>query len=153
MKKALILLFVMVAGLSACKKDPVYDTAAHAAEDDAKIRQYLSDNKISAVADPSGLYYTVVTPGNNNYPRSSSNVTVSYVGKLMSNGNTFDSNTSFTTPMTSVIRGWTVGLQHISVGGTIVLYIPSTQAYQDVEKDAIPKNSVLIFTITLTSIN
>lgn len=152
MKKYLILLFVMVASLSACKKD-TFDESAQAAKDDAQIREYLAANKITAVADPSGIYYKVVTPGDSNYPRASSNVTVEYVGKLMSDGTTFDSNTTFTTALTSVIRGWTIGLQHIGVGGTIILYIPSGLAYGNSESGAIPKNAVLIFTITLTSIN
>jgi len=156
MKKYLLILFVLVGGLSACKKDTsadtVFDNAAQLATDDVTINNYLSANKLTAIKDPSGLYYRIVTPGTGAYPTSGSTVTVSYVGKLV-DGTQFDSNTAFTASLLSgVITGWRIGVPHINVGGTIELYIPSTMGYGNTATGSIPANSVLIFTITLTSI-
>ena len=150
MKKYLLILFVMVAGLSACKKEETFDAAAQAAADDATIKAYLSANAITAVQDPSGIYYQVVTAGTGAYPGGSSTVTVNYTGKLL-NGTQFDAGTGFVTSLGAVIAGWKIGLQHVQAGGRINLYIPSGLAYGNTVAGSIPKNSVLIFSIDLLS--
>ena len=147
-----MILFVLVAGLSACKKDDDFDATAQAATDDATIQAYLKANNITAVKDVSGLYYQVTTPGTGAYPTSGSTVTVNYVGKLL-NGTQFDAGTGFKTSLGSVIRGWTIGVPHVQTGGTINLYIPSGLGYANTATGAIPANSVLVFRIDLLSIN
>ena len=155
MKKYLLILFVVVAGLSSCSKDSTdnFDAGAQAATDDANIQAYLKTNNITtAVHDPSGLYYQVVTPGTGAYPVTTSKVTVNYVGKLL-NGTQFDANTAFVADLNGgVIKGWTVGLQHINTGGRIILFIPSAMGYGNTDTGSIPKNSVLIFTIDVIGI-
>jgi len=140
--------------VSACKKDAAtFDYSAQYFKDDALLQKYFSDNKITnVIQDPSGLYYKVTTAGTGAYPTAAANVTVSYTGTLL-DGTVFDTNPSFTTSLQSVVRGWTIGLQHVKVGGTIMLYIPSGLGYGNVDNGAIPANSVLIFTITLTAIS
>lgn len=153
MKKYLLILFVAVAALSSCSKDDsTFDTSAQAATDDANIQAYLKANNITdAVHDASGLYYKVVTPGTGNYPIATSTVTVNYTGKLL-NGTQFDTGTAFVANLNGgVIKGWTIGLQHINTGGRINLYIPSAMGYGNADNGAIPKNSVLIFTIDVIS--
>lgn len=150
MKKYLLILFVMVAGLSACKKDETFDAAAQAATDDAAIKAYLSTNGITAVQDPSGLYYQVVTAGTGAYPTSSSTVTVNYTGKLL-NGTQFDAGTGFSSSLGAVIAGWRIGVPHVQAGGTINLFVPSGLAYGNNVTGSIPKNSVLIFRVDLLS--
>ncbi|MES2274602.1 MAG: FKBP-type peptidyl-prolyl cis-trans isomerase [Bacteroidota bacterium] len=152
MKKYFVILFMLVAGLSACKKDETFDANAQAATDDATIQAYLKANNITAVKDVSGLYYTIVTQGTGNYPTSGSTVTVNYVGKLL-NGTQFDANTGFKTSLGAVIRGWTIGVPKIQTGGSINLYIPSGLGYANNATGAIPANSVLVFRIDLLSIN
>jgi FKBP-type peptidyl-prolyl cis-trans isomerase FkpA len=152
MKKYLLILFVLVAGLSACKKDDDFDATAQAATDDAAIQAYLKTNNITAVKDVSGLYYQVTTAGTGAYPTSGSTVTVNYVGKLL-NGTQFDAGTGYKTSLAGVIRGWTIGVPHVQTGGTINLYIPSALAYGNTATGAIPANSVLVFRIDLLSIN
>jgi FKBP-type peptidyl-prolyl cis-trans isomerase FkpA len=152
MKKYLVILFVLVAGLSACSKSDDFDANAQAATDDTAIQAYLKANNITATKDPSGLYYQVVTAGTGNYPTSSSTVTVNYAGKLL-NGTQFDASNGFKTSLTAVIRGWTVGIPHVQVGGTIKLFIPSALGYANTATGAIPANSVLVFNIDLLSIN
>lgn len=153
MKKYLLLLLVLVTGFSACKKDTDadFDTAAQAIKDDAAINAYFTANHITAVKDPSGIYYTIDIPGNGVYPTSASTVNVDYVGKLL-NGTQFDSADSYVASLsTGVISGWSIGVPRISTGGTITLYIPSAMGYANVQSGDIPPNSVLVFTIKLNS--
>lgn len=148
MKKYLLLLFLIPAAFSSCKKDS-FDPAKQAAADDAAIQAYIKANNITATKDPSGIYYEVVTPGtDNNYPTINSTVTVNYTGKLL-NGTVFDSATGFQTPLSNVVKGWQIGIPHISTGGRILLLIPSALGYGNQAEGSIPKNSVLIFTIDL----
>lgn len=153
MKKYLLILFVLVAGLSSCKKDEDFDTVAQANTDDVVIQNYLKSHNITDyVKDPSGLYYQIVTPGTGAYPSGTSSITVNYTGTLV-DGTQFDASTGFAASLNGgVIRGWTFGLQHINVGGTIQLFIPSGLAYGNNAQDKIPANSVLIFKIDLINI-
>ncbi|PTQ99950.1 FKBP-type peptidyl-prolyl isomerase-like protein [Mucilaginibacter yixingensis] len=154
MKKFILILLVVAAGFSGCKKDSTdtFDAEAQAATDDATIQAYIANNHLSMTKDVSGFYYKIVTPGTGKYPTAASTVTVSYVGKLL-NGTQFDANDNFSTALTAVVRGWTLGLQHINEGGTIFLIIPSAMGYANVDNGAIPANSVLTFTITLKSVD
>lgn len=148
-----MILFVVVAGLSSCKKSDNFDASAQAATDDAAIQAYIKTNNLTnVVKDPSGLYYQVVTAGTGNYPTSTSTVTVNYVGKLL-NGNQFDASNGFKTSLSAVIRGWTIGIPHINVGGRILLIVPSGLGYANNVTGSIPANSVLVFTVDLLSIN
>lgn len=148
MKKYLLIICVLVASCSACKKSDNYDAGAQAATDDAAIQAYLKAKNITAIKDPSGLYYQVITPGTGAYPTTASTVTVNYTGKLL-DGTVFDSGNGFSTTLTSVITGWTIGIPHINTGGRIVLYIPSGLGYKNSATGSIPANSVLVFTVDL----
>ena len=153
MKKYLLLLSFIVFAFSACKKDS-FDASKQAATDDAEIKAYIAANNITAVKDPSGLYYSVVTPGTGAYPTANSNVTINYSGKLL-NGSFFAaSGSNLTSSLSQLIRGWQIGIPHINIGGRIILLIPSALGYGNSSPGAgIPANSVLIFTIDLQSFN
>ena len=148
MKKLIPLICFFLITSYSCKKDS-FDAAAQAATDDASIQAYIKSNNITtAVKDPSGLYYQVVTAGTGNYPKSSSVITVNSVGKLL-NGTVFDTETSLNIPLNNVIQGWQIGLLHINTGGRILLMVPSALGYGNTANGNIPKNSVLIFTVDL----
>lgn len=148
-----MILLVVVAGLSSCKKSDDFDASAQAAKDDSDIQAYIKAGGLTnVVKDPSGLYYQIITPGTGNYPTTTSTVTVNYVGKLL-NGNQFDASNGFKTSLGAVIRGWTLGIPHINVGGRILLIIPSGLGYANNVTGSIPANSVLVFTVDLTAIN
>ncbi len=150
MRKYFLLLCVLFIGFSSCKKDS-FNAAKQAATDDVLIQNYISNNGITATKDPSGLYYEITNPGTGATPTTSSTVTVTYTGSLL-NGNIFAPTTTTTSVLSAFIKGWQIGLPHIAAGGTILLLIPSALGYGNSSPSIdIPANSVLVFTVALTS--
>jgi peptidylprolyl isomerase len=89
-------------------------------------------------------------------PKASDRVTVHYHGTLI-DGTVFDSSINRGAPigfgLNQVIKGWTEGLQLMTVGDKIRLYIPSHLAYGNRNMGKIPPGSVLIFDVELLAIN
>jgi FKBP-type peptidyl-prolyl cis-trans isomerase len=54
--------------------------------------------------------------------------------------------------LNSVIAGWTEGLQKISKGGKIRLFVPPSLGYGDDGRPGIPPGSVLVFEVELLDI-
>ena len=86
---------------------------------------------------------------------------VNYVGKLYSNGKTFDASWtdtpgkafSFELGVGAVIPGWDKGLVGMRVGGRRELIIPPSLAYKAAgEPPTIPKNATLVFVVDLLSV-
>lgn len=151
MKKLLMICSLLVIVASACRKDSSDDYAAQQAiVDDNQIQAYISANKIVATKDPSGVYYSIITPGTGAYPTASSTLSVNYKGEFI-NGTVFDSGNLSNFNLSGVIKGWLYGVPHINTGGRILLMIPSALAYGPQGRDTIPGNTVLIFTIDLLS--
>jgi FKBP-type peptidyl-prolyl cis-trans isomerase len=103
----------------------------------------------------SGLCYEVIEAGSGAYPSPEDVVVVHYTGMLL-DGSVFDSSVARGEPasfqLNQVIPGWTQGLQKISTGGTIKLYIPADLAYGDAGRPGIPPASALIFDIELLEV-
>ncbi len=139
---AFALLFVSV--LSSCKKDE---------DSEKQITEFITQNKINAVKDPSGLYYQIIKPGTGNfaYP-SNTTITIKYEGRLL-NGNVFDNGDGKeqTFPLAQLIQGWQIGIPKIQKGGEIRLIIPPSLGYGSSAAGSIPGNSVLDFTIQLSN--
>ena len=105
---------------------------------------------------PSGLAYKINRVGYGAFPKESDNVSVFYEGKLI-DGTIFDSSYGNQKPvqlnLSGVIEGWTEGLQLISEGGEIELYIPEYLAYGIQGKaPKIEPYSSLIFKIELVQV-
>ena len=106
------------------------------------------------VKTESGLMYEVIKLGEGGpKPTANSDVEVRYRGELI-DGTVFD---EATTPVTlnlgGVIKGWTEGVQLMSVGDKYRFYIPSELGYgeQGAGNDIKP-NAALVFDIELVSI-
>ena len=84
-------------------------------------------------------------------------ITAHYTGALVKNGIIFQSSHDFgeaiSFGLSQVIKGWTVGVPGMKVGGTRRLIIPAEMAYgaQSPAKN-IPANSDLVFDIDLVAI-
>ena len=152
----LILIFVLLAGIScgSCSKEKKCEALSISApkEEIDAVAQYLANNNITATQDGQGFFYTIEATGTGDHPKSCSNVTVGYVGKL-TNGTIFDQNPETSFDLGQLILGWQAGIPLISKGGKITLYLPPSLAYGDRAAGPVPANSILIFTIDLLKIN
>jgi FKBP-type peptidyl-prolyl cis-trans isomerase FkpA len=154
MKKYILIITLVLAGFSSCKKDEKFDAAAQATKDDTAIQAYLKANpSITATKDASGIYYQIITAGTGNSPVLTSKVNVNYTGSVL-NGSTFATSSNLSSVLSGLIQGWQVGIPKLKTGGRILLIIPSALGYGNTSPGAaIPANSVLIFTIDLNSFN
>lgn len=103
-----------------------------------------------------GLQYEVLTPALGIKPTSTDTVTCHYEGRLI-DGTVFDSSyrrgepASF--PLQGVIRGWTEGLQLMSIGSKFRFFIPFDLAYgAQGAGGSIPPYAALIFDVELIGI-
>ena len=150
MKKILTPLLVLL--LASCSND---DSPTDFTEsNEQEILEYISAQGLNAQKSASGLYYVINDPGSANRPTSSSNVTVAYKG-YFTDGSVFDESNSdgISFNLNQVILGWTEGITYFGESGNGVLLIPSRLAYGNSGRSGIPGGAVLIFDITLKSIN
>lgn len=106
---------------------------------------------------PSGLQYEVLTEGNGPKPKATDKVKCHYHGTLI-NGTIFDSSVQrgqpATFPLNMVIKGWTEGLQLMSVGSKYRFFLHPDLAYGPRQTGAvIGPNSTLIFDVELLGIS
>eukprot|EP00658_Telonema_sp_P-2_P039157 TRINITY_DN28004_c0_g1_i2.p1 TRINITY_DN28004_c0_g1~~TRINITY_DN28004_c0_g1_i2.p1 ORF type:complete len:172 (+),score=50.67 TRINITY_DN28004_c0_g1_i2:251-766(+) len=93
------------------------------------------------------------------FPQPGDRLGVHYTGRLMANGDTFDSSVDkdlvfyFKAGAGEVIKGWDDGLLRMSLGETAKLEISSDLAYGEMGVGPIPANADLEFEVTLISIN
>ena len=120
--------------------------------------KFLEDNKSKdgVKVTESGLQYSVIKEGTGEKPTAESKVKVHYHGTLI-DGTVFDSSVERGEPaefgVNQVIRGWTEGLQLMSVGSKYKFFIPQDLAYgarQTGEK--IKPYSTLVFEVELLEV-
>ena len=104
----------------------------------------------------SGLQYEVLEATIGQKPKATDKVRVHYEGTLI-DGTMFDSSykrgESITFGLNQVIKGWTEGLQLMSIGSKYKLYLPYQLAYGERGAGAnIPPYAALIFTVELLGI-
>jgi len=130
-----------------------------AAENLAEGEAFLATNKDrpGVITTGSGLQYEVLNEGSGDKPTAADTVKCHYHGTLI-NGTIFDSSVqrgqpaSF--PLNMVIKGWTEGVQLMSVGSKYRFFIHPTMAYGERAMSAsIGPNSTLIFDVELLGIN
>jgi FKBP-type peptidyl-prolyl cis-trans isomerase FkpA len=121
-------------------------------------QKFLEDNakKEGVMVTESGIQYAVLTEGEGDKPAATDTVKVHYKGTFL-NGETFDSSYDrgepAVFPLNRVIKGWTEGVQLMSVGSKFKFTIPSDLAYgPNGNPPRIPGNSVLEFEIELLEI-
>ncbi len=105
----------------------------------------------------SGLQYEVITEGTGARPADTSVVKVHYQGFLLNATKPFDSSIERGAPaefpLNGVIRGWTEGVQLMTVGSKYKFYIPYQLGYgEQGSGETIPGGSLLIFEVELLEI-
>ena len=120
--------------------------------------KFLADNKQAegVIETASGLQYQVLRAGECDvHPKASSKVKVHYHGTLL-DGTIFDSSVERNQPISfglkQVIKGWTEGLQLMTVGEKTRLFIPAELGYGNSAAGKIPPGSLLIFDVELLAI-
>ena len=118
---------------------------------------FLVKNKVrkEVKSTASGLQYEVLKEGNGPKPTAESVVKVHYSGYLI-NGSKFESSLDqgepVEFPLNQVIKGWTEGVQLMSVGSKYKFFIPTELAYDQQSNEKIKAGSTLIFEIELLEI-
>jgi FKBP-type peptidyl-prolyl cis-trans isomerase FkpA len=124
--------------------------------DSAQLLTFAHDSSFQVIRDSSGLYYQILDPGNNTKPVSTSNVSVTYVARLMT-GAIFDSATNSNLngyTIGKLIPGWQYGIPKIGVGGHIRLLVPSDYGYGCAGYPPyVPSNAPLYFDVKLLQVN
>lgn len=139
------------------KKNEAYMLKLHAenvAEGTAFFAK-LKENK-NVIELPSGLRYEVIKAGTGATPKVGQEVSIQYTGTL-ANGQVFDSSVErgpqeMVLEPKQLIPGMLEGLQKVSVGGKVKLYVPAALAYGDEGNQAIPPAATLIFDIELLGV-
>ena len=120
--------------------------------------QFLAENakREGVKVTESGLQYEVLTPALGVKPVATDTVSCHYEGRL-TDGTVFDSSyrrgepASF--PLQGVIRGWTEGLQLMSIGSKFRFFIPFNLAYgAQGAGGSIPPYAALVFDVELLGI-
>lgn len=125
--------------------------------DDGNV--FLANNKKrpEVKTTASGLQYEVIAEGTGIRPMIADTFVCHYRGTLI-NGTEFDASYNrgqpLTLPVTQVIRGWTEGLQLMTVGSKYKFYIPYDLAYGvfGTPDGSIPGGSALIFEVELLDV-
>ncbi len=123
--------------------------------DSLLIVNYLAEMDSTAIFDEeSGIFYNIVEPGSEPYPKLSAGVGVKYYGMLLDGTvfNTTEEDEVAWFIMNQLISGWQIGLAKIGTGGRIILYLPSYFGYGSAKYHDIPTNSVLIFDVELVTV-
>ena len=120
--------------------------------------KFLQENALreQVKVTESGLQYEVLKEGKGKKPTAEQTVKVHYEGSLI-DGTVFDSSYQRGEPiefaLNGVIKGWTEGLQLMSVGSKYKLYIPYELGYGERGAgQSIPPYAALIFTVELLDI-
>ncbi len=120
--------------------------------------QFLAENakRAGVKTTASGLQYEVLEATIGQKPKATDKVKVHYEGTL-TDGTVFDSSYKRGEPITfglnQVIKGWTEGLQLMSIGSKYKLYIPYQLGYgAQGAGGSIPPYAALIFTVELLGI-
>lgn len=157
----ILTLSVLLIFLSGCKEDcsdpNVSVSETQLAEDIAAIDAYLAQQEDlggEVQEHPSGIRYVIKRTGDGDRPKSCDRVSVTYEGKLISNGNVFDSRISpIALDLEDVIPGWRLGVPLIKEGGRISLYIPSVLAYGSTGNVGVPADANLYFEVLLFEVD
>lgn len=134
---------------------------AQAEEIDAKKgagEKFLSENMTAEGVNvtPTGLQYKILVPAEGVKPQAQDTVKVHYVGTLL-DGTKFDSSIDrgepIEFPLNQVIKGWTEGVQLMSIGSKYKFYVPYNLGYgEQGAGGVIAPYSTLVFEVELLGI-
>jgi FKBP-type peptidyl-prolyl cis-trans isomerase FkpA len=122
------------------------------------IDDSLTRWSITALSEPNGVRYQIITQGTGPKPTLDSYIKINYKGKLLKNQSVFDQNTAKVFQLRGLVLGWQTVLPLINKGSKVILYVPSglgygTSAVPGPDQTVlIPPNSNLTFDIELLDV-
>ena len=157
--KYAVFLFLMTLMVSCNSNDsntnaPLQEPFDYSEINEQDINAYLTANDLVSLKTESGLHYIIENQGDGVKPNASSNVTVAYKVYFL-NGTVFDESSAegLTIGLNQVIEGWTEGISLFNEGGNGILLVPAHLGYGSFDYSTIPGGSVLVFDISLISVN
>lgn len=119
--------------------------------------KYLAANKNrpEVKVTESGLQYEILQEGIGEKPSAADTVTCHYRGTFIDGkgfDNSYDRGQPISFPLNGVIKGWTEGLQLMSVGSKYKFHIPYTLGYGEYDYMSIPGGSTLVFEVELIEV-
>src|SRR4030095_8961240 len=105
------------------------EKSGEAAKELKEMESWLAANKIKAQKTGKGTYVVIQEQGTGPAAELGKYVNVKYTGKILAKDSVFQSNSYAFKLGTTVIHGWTEGLQLFKQGGKGTLYIPGFLAY------------------------
>lgn len=167
MKKWFFLLLASPILFAACKKKDnnactyTESTLTAPSAEISYLDSALRHDGITAIALPSGVYYSIDSLGSGAKPGICSVLLCTYTGNVYGNAVPFDSFTDSsgtTLTLGSLVAGWQKAMQQVPAGSKVTLYIPPYLAYGDTDKKdnngdiIIPAHSFLTFKIYFKSV-
>lgn len=147
---------------SSCQKTEEFaiDNTDYSVEHKQIIEDYIRTNSLTGTRiDTLNMVIIVTQPGTGARPVRGQSVSATYTGRLVSNGNIFDSTTSrgdqpftFQIGLGQVIEGWDIGFSRLNQGSKAILLIPSALGYKGRANGPIPSASVLRFDVEVKTI-
>lgn len=122
-------------------------------ENEAEIQNYLIENELTAQQSGTGLFFTIDEPGDGQQPTLTDNVTFTIKGYFTDGEVFFESTTATDVQLNSILSGLAEGITYFNEGGSGTLYIPAHLTYGNIGAAGIEGGSVLIYDITLLSVN
>lgn len=119
--------------------------------------KYLAANKNrpGVKVTETGLQYEILQEGTGEKPGAADTVTCHYRGTFIDGkgfDNSYDRGQPISFPLNGVIKGWTEGLQLMSVGAKYKFYIPYSLGYGEYDYMSIPGGSALVFEVELIEV-
>jgi FKBP-type peptidyl-prolyl cis-trans isomerase len=105
------------------------EKSGEASKEIKEMERWLAAKKIKAQKTGKGTYVVIQQQGTGPAAELGKYVNIKYTGKILANDSAFQSNSYAFKLGTTVIRGWTEGLQLFKQGGKGTLYIPGFLAY------------------------
>ena len=140
--------------MSSCGEVVEYDKETQLQLDIDSIQRFVTQYKINATNDGSGLFFEILRKGDSvGTIGENDTLKVSYTGKLL-NGILVERADSAKLTFKSLTEGWKRGLVKITPdSGVIRLIVPSTMAYTNKQVGQIPPNSNLDYLITFKKLS
>ena len=147
----LVVLILPFALTSCLNNEDASDPQITLQKDVEAIDTYLADNNINAIKDPSGIRMAISILGTGFPAQRGTKIDVDYIGKLFSDGSTFDEG-NIEADLQTLIPGWQIAFTTLPAGSKATLYIPSGWGYATEAKPGIPANSILVFNVAFNEV-